>query len=178
MKLLRIQDLCLLAALIAPGSAVTPITLLEVLKSYPELSTLNSHVNTSLNATGFLSSANNNFTFLAPSNDAISSLLSQNPNALTEDLLDATLQYSLLKGGFPALSFSNTSQFVASNLVNGSYANVTGGQAAELVLSSSGSPQVVTGNKSISTASTVCTKSLAYPVTLITVARISFAVVV
>lgn len=178
MKLLRIRNLWWLATLVTHGSAITPITLLQVLQSYPELSTLHSHVNASSNATSLLSSANN-FTFLAPNNDAIDSFISQNPHALTEDLLEAILQYSLLRGGFPALSFSNTSRFVSSNLVNASYANVTGGQAAELVLSTSGTPQVVTGNKSISTSIlTVCPKSLAYPVTLITVIRILFAPVV
>jgi hypothetical protein len=67
-------------------------------------------------------------------------------------VLLATLQYSLLQGVYPSLSFSNTSQFVASNLVNSTYTNVTGGQTVELVLSSSGTPQVITGNKTVSTS--------------------------
>jgi hypothetical protein len=103
------------------------ITLLEVIATYPQLSTLNTYVNVTSNVTSLLTSANN-FTFLAASNTAISSFISDNPNVLTNDLLQATLQYSLLKGGYPTLSFSNVSQFVPTNLVNASYANVTGGQ--------------------------------------------------
>lgn len=150
MKWSRIQILCWLATLVSPG---TCITLLGVLQSYPELSTLYSYVsgNGSTNGTGLLGDANN-FTFLAPSNTAIKNLLASNPNALTQDLVDATLQYSLLNGGYPSLSFTNTSQFVASNLNNASYANVTGGQRVELVLGPSGEPQILSGNKSISTS--------------------------
>ena len=134
------------------------VTLIDVLASHPELSTLHGYVSASSNVTSLLASANN-FTFLAPTNDAVGKYLSQFPNNLTEDVLKATFQYSLLRGGFPSLSFPNTSQFVATNLVNASYANVTGGQAVELVLGTNGNPQVVTGNKSIATStSAVCPK--------------------
>jgi hypothetical protein len=152
MKWSRIPNLCWLLTLVTPGSC---ITLLGVLQSYPELSTLysyvNSNTNASTNATSLLSNANN-FTFLAPSNTAIKNLLASNADALTPDLVNALLQYSLLNGGYPSLSFTNESQFVASNLNNASYANVTGGQAVELVLGADGEPNIVTGNKSISTA--------------------------
>lgn len=162
MKLSRIWWL---AALATGGSA---ITLIDVLSSYPELSTLHSWVNASSNVTSLLASANN-FTFLAPTNGAVGKYLSQFPNNLTENVLEATFQYSLLRGGFPSLSFTNTSQFVATNLINASYANVTGGQAVELVLGADGNPQVVTGNKSIATStSAVCPKSLLCSVALMT----------
>jgi hypothetical protein len=132
------------------------ITLLQVIQSYPELSILNTYINNSTNATNLLSNANN-FTFLAPNNIAITSFLSNNPNVLTKGLLEATVQYSLLRGGYPKLSFTDTPQFVTSNLVNASYTNVTAGQSVELVLNSNGGPQVVSGNKSVSTpATTVC----------------------
>jgi uncharacterized surface protein with fasciclin (FAS1) repeats len=123
------------------------------LQSYPELSTLYNYVNGngSTNGTGLLGNANN-FTFLAPSNTAINNYLANNPDALTKDLVDALLQYSLLNGGYPSLSFTNNSQFVASNLNNASYANVTGGQAVELILNANGEPMIITGNKSVSTA--------------------------
>jgi hypothetical protein len=146
MKLVRIQSLSWLATLVSCSSA---ITLLEVLQSNSQLSSLNSLVNASPNVTALLASSNN-FTFLAPSNDAIAAFNSQNPGVLNGSLL-ANVQYGLLKGGFPSLSFSNTPQFVPSNLVNASYANVTGGQTVELVLGSDGSPEIVTGNRSIST---------------------------
>lgn len=142
-----------LATLVTHASA---ITLLQVIQSYPDLSILNTYINNSTNITSLLSNANN-FTFLAPDNKAIDSFLSNNPNVLTEGLLQATIQYSLLRGGYPKLSFTKTPQFVTSNLVNGSYTNVTAGQAVELVLDGNGTPQAVTGNKSISTpATTVC----------------------
>jgi hypothetical protein len=149
MKLFRKHCFCLLAALVSHGSA---ITLLEVLQSTEQLSSLNSLVNASPNTTALLASSNN-FTFLAPSNDAISTFNSQNPGLLNGSVL-ANVQYGLLMGGFPALSFSDTPQFVASSLTNATYANVTGGQVVELVLGSDGSPEVVTGNKSISTTTT------------------------
>lgn len=139
-----------LATFVANGFA---ISLIQVIQSRPELSILNTYINNSTNITNFLSNANN-FTFLAPNNNAVGSFLSNNPNVLTAGLLDATFQYSLLRGGYPKLSFTNTSQFPVSNLVNSTYSNVTAGQAVELVLDGNGSPQVVSGNKSIGTPST------------------------
>ncbi|TAQ85349.1 hypothetical protein B7494_g6316 [Chlorociboria aeruginascens] len=182
MKLFRIQSLCWLSALITQISA---ITFLGVLQSYPELSTLYGYINASANATGQIASANN-FTFLAASNDAIATFTQDNPSVATEDLLETILQYSLLQGGFPTLSFTNTSQFVPSNLVNATYANVTGGQVVELVLDASGTPEIVTGNKTLSTStSTVCgiihivNEVLSIPlatVTEITAARFEFLI--
>ncbi|TVY27445.1 Fasciclin-like arabinogalactan protein [Lachnellula hyalina] len=156
MNLRRLDLCCWLATLLNYASAVT---LLQVIQNYPDLSILNTYINNSTNITSLLSNANN-FTFLAPNNKAIDSFLNNNPDILTEGLLQATIQYSLLRGGYPELSFKDTPQFVTSNLVNGSYTNVTAGQAVELVLDSNGTPQAVTGNKSISTPATtdiVCT---------------------
>jgi len=148
--MLRIQSLFWLATFWGYGYS---ITLLQVIQSYPELSTLNAYLSNNTNATNLLSSANN-FTFLAPNNAAIGNFVAQNPNILTADLLEATLQYSLLRGGYPKLSFNGTPQFVESNLVNASYANVTGGQRVELALGDNGTPEAVTGNKSTSSATT------------------------
>ena len=166
MKLLR-QSLWWLITLVTHGSAITP---LQAIQSYPQLSTLQNYINASSNFTSLLSSANN-FTFLAPSNDAFATFANQNQNITNKDLLEATLQYSLLQGGFPTLSFSKTPQFVASNLVNATYSNVTGGQRAELVLGSDGTPQVVTSNQSISTSnSTVCSKTPPPPLFFLSIA--------
>jgi hypothetical protein len=140
------QSLFWLATLVSYGAC---ITLLGVLQSQPQLSTLYSYLNASSNSTSLLANANN-FTFLAPSNDAIQSLLAADPDALSKDNVDALFQYSLLSGGYPTLSFSNTSQFVPSSLSNASYANVTGGQRVELLLGSDGEPEIISGNKSIS----------------------------
>lgn len=160
MKGSRIHSLCWLVTLFVHSAC---ITLLGVLQSQPELSTLYSYVNASSNGSSLLGNANN-FTFIAPSNNAIANLLARDPTALSKDVVDATLQYSLLNGGYPSLSFTNTSQFVATSLSNASYANVTGGQRVELLLGSNGEPQIVSGNKSISQSpSTVRLKIILNP---------------
>ena len=148
MKLFRSQSLWWLVTLASHGSA---ITLLEVLAQYPQLSSLNTLIKNSTNATALLTGSNN-FTFLAPSNDAIATFNTQNPGVLNGSSLLANVQYGLLKGGYPSLSFTSTPQFAVSNLTNTTYANVTGGQAVELVRSSDGTPQILSGNKTISTS--------------------------
>ncbi|KAL9112029.1 MAG: hypothetical protein Q9227_003649 [Pyrenula ochraceoflavens] len=162
MELLRIQNLWWLLILATP---VWSIGLLDVLDSYPELSILWSYLNGTATKNNLLSKANN-FTFLAPSNDAIQKLIYTSYNqTLSTDTFQALTQYSLLQGGFPTLSFSDTPQFIPSNLKNATYANVTGGQAVELVKNSDGKSQVVTGNKNISTISTsdiVCTGGIVH----------------
>lgn len=171
MKFLRIQSLWWLITLLSHGLALTP---LEAIQSYPQLSTLQNYINGSANFSSILGNANN-FTFLAPSNDAFNSFATQNMNVTNKDLLLATLQYSLLQGGYPTLSFSNTPQFVPTNLVNGSYSNVTGGQRVELVLGGGGTPQIVTGNKSISTSTSVSLQALPFAfIALLTLFRISY----
>lgn len=160
MRLLRIRSLCWFATLVVHAIS---ITLLGVLQSYPELRDLYRSVNASSNATSLLASANN-FTFFAPNNNAIQSAINENPDVLTDGSFEAILQYSLLKGGYPTLSFSNVSQFVSSNLINSTYSNVTDGQAVELLKGENGRPEVVTGNKSISTSpSTVCLPDFGLP---------------
>ena len=150
MKLLRTSSLWWLATLVSYGSA---ISLLQVLQTYPQLSSLNVLVNASANATALLANSNN-FTFLAPSNDAISKFNSQNPGTLNGTQILPNIQYGLLKGGYPTLSITNTPQFIQSNLSDPTYANVTGGQTVELVLGSDGTPEFITGNGSISTSTT------------------------
>ena len=143
------------AFVVATATSVNAITLLQVLQTYPQLSSLSAYINSSSTSITLLSTANN-FTFLAPSNTAISKYLTQNPNVLTPDLLAATLQYSLLKGGYPSLSFTDTPNFVQSYLTNASYANVTGGQRVELLSTASvgGLAEMVTGNKTITSSPT------------------------
>ncbi|KAL3424180.1 Fasciclin-like arabinogalactan protein-like protein 7 [Phlyctema vagabunda] len=150
MKSLQFRSVWCLASLISQGAC---ISLLGVLQSYPELSSLYSYVNASANSTGLLATANN-FTFLAPSNAAIKSFINQNPDTLTPSLFDATVEYSLLQGGYPSLSFTDTPIFVPSYLANGSFTNVTGGQAVELVSGSDGVLETITGNRSVSTSTT------------------------
>ncbi|TVY78341.1 Fasciclin-like arabinogalactan protein [Lachnellula suecica] len=154
---LRIPTIALLASLVTNGAA---ITLLQAIGNYPQLSTLNTYITNSSNVTNLLSNANN-FTFLAPSNTAIADFLTgTKDNVLTEGLLEATVQYSLLRGGYPKLSFTTAPQFPATSLSNASYTNVTAGQAVELLLDSNGAPQIMSGNKSTAGTTTtdiVCT---------------------
>jgi len=150
MKPLRTLSLWWLATLVSHGGA---ITLLQVLQTYPQLSSLNVLVNSSANATALLANSNN-FTFLAPSNDAISKFTNENPGVLNGTQLFPNIQYGLLQGGYPTLSITKTPQFIHSNLSNPNYANVTGGQVVELVLGSDGTPEFITGNGSISTTTT------------------------
>ncbi|TVY35773.1 Fasciclin-like arabinogalactan protein, partial [Lachnellula occidentalis] len=160
----HLQTWLALALVLALVTRASAITLLQVIQSYPDLSLLSTYISNSSSISSLLSSANN-FTFLAPSNRAIDSFLTDNPNVLTEGLLEATIQYSLLRGGYPKLSFSDTPLFVASNLVNATYSNVTDGQAVELVLDGGGDPQAVSGNKSVSTAATtdiICTGGIVH----------------
>jgi hypothetical protein len=135
------------------------ITLLEVLQTYPQLSALNTLVNSNASATALLANSQN-FTFLAPSNTAISNFNSQFPGLLNSSLLLPTIQYGLLKGIYPTLSITHTPQFIQSNLSGTAYANVTGGQVVELVTASDGTAEFISGNGTISkNAAGVSTKN-------------------
>ncbi|KAI0396861.1 FAS1 domain-containing protein [Xylariaceae sp. FL0594] len=93
----------------------------------------------------FIQSLNNerNITILAPNNDALASLMSNNnsnsfsnstgsPLPLSEGYLNALLYYHVLDGTYYAPSnFTETPEFVPSRLTNQSYTNVTGGQRVE-----------------------------------------------
>ena len=152
----RLQHICWFALFGAVISATT--SLIDMIQANPELSTLYGYVNASSKLTSLISSAGN-FKFLAPSNNAIATFTKANPNILTGDLLLATIQYSFLEGVSPSLSFAKTSQFVATTFFNTSFTNVTAGQTVELNLSSGGSPQVLTGNKSMSTSTSTVGQS-------------------
>jgi hypothetical protein len=154
MKRPRIQHLCWLLILIVH---VSSISLLGMLQSDPELSTLYGYVNTSSTGLDLLENADN-FTFIAPSNAAIASLLALNPAALSNDLLDASLHYSPLNGEFLSDSFTSTPQFIPTSLTDTTFANVTGGQRVELLLGPDGLPQIVSGNQSVGHISTVSLK--------------------
>jgi uncharacterized surface protein with fasciclin (FAS1) repeats len=96
-----------------------------------------------------------NVTLLAPSNTAFQAWTSNQSPALSDDQMEASLMYHLVHGVFPAVSFSKRPQFAGSFLTNTSYANVTGGQRVELVSGTSGDPQIVSGNQSVSVITTM-----------------------
>jgi len=135
------------------SSDVLGQAILSVLQTYPQLSEFNSYVNASTNITNLLSSANN-FTLLAPSNNAFEDWFSSQTSTPSQDVVEATLLYHLLHGGFPTTSFSNETQFVPSYLTNATYSNVTGGQRVELATGSGGQPELLSNNMTVTTIDT------------------------
>jgi uncharacterized surface protein with fasciclin (FAS1) repeats len=134
-------------------SRVHSQALLSVLQNHFELSTFNQFVNNSESLTNLLSSADN-VTLFAPSNTAFEAWIpNQSPN-LAKDQIEALLMYHLVHGVFPSIEFLNQPQFPKTFLTNTSYANVTGGQRVEIVSSSTGNPEIVSGNKAVSYIST------------------------
>ncbi|KAH9218597.1 FAS1 domain-containing protein [Leptodontidium sp. 2 PMI_412] len=126
-------------------------TLISVLKEHDDtLGTLNFYIAKSRSLTTLLSTANN-FTFLAPSNEAFDEwLINKGSTPLSADEIDATLAYHLLHGGFPTVAFTTNPHFVPTNLTDLRFANVTTGQTVELQLAENGA-RFVSGNKSVST---------------------------
>lgn len=125
-------------------------SVLTVLRGRPELSSLNALINASTKFSTLLSNTNR-FTFLAPSNAAFDQFFTNQGNStLGPDAIDATLRYHLLKGGFPKVSFLNTPQFIATNLDNSTFTNVTGGQVVGIASNRAG-PFLISGNKTQST---------------------------
>ncbi|KAH8665208.1 hypothetical protein BGZ60DRAFT_432449 [Tricladium varicosporioides] len=103
-------------------------TILNLDNNFPELSQLAALIRASPHLTALLRNANN-FTFLAPSNDAIYKWRSQvNP---TQDFIEATLSYHLITVNVPSLLLGTEPTFLPTNLVNASYTNVTGGQRVD-----------------------------------------------
>lgn len=126
-------------------------SLMKVLSSNLDLSTLYQHVNASANLTSFFSSLNR-VTLLAPSNAAFSNLLaSRSGEAPSDAELLELLQYHVLDGNFTTKSWSSTPQFVPTFLKDRKYTNVTGGQVVELVSDGQGNPQIFSWNKTVST---------------------------
>jgi len=102
-------------------------TILDFSLKTPSLSKLASLIGASPQLSSLLSPAYN-FTFLAPTNDAISTWLVGNQS---QSWIEATLAYHLLSGSHPTALLSKTPEFVPSALSNISFANVTGGQRIE-----------------------------------------------
>lgn len=73
-----------------------------------------------------------NITILAPSNDALDSVNSDNIGMLTNSAyLQALLSYHVLNGTYYNTTFGNESMFIPTALMNETYTNVTGGQVVE-----------------------------------------------
>ena len=133
-----------------------PASLITTLQSKSELSTLNSYINASSKLQNLFSTASD-YTFLAPSNDAIKSWISTRSTPPAQDEIEAILTYHLVNGSFPTVSFTDQPQFAPTHLTNSSYSNVTispAGQRVELLLGSERQPQIVSSNQTISTVQT------------------------
>jgi len=136
--------------------AGNPASLMITLGMNPGLSTLVQYINSSATLSNLLANPEN-ATFLAPTNEAFTTWLNATNNR-TQDEIDATLSYHLLKGNYPTVEFTNGPQFEPTYLNNYSYANVTvapGGQRVKYMSGSNGQPEIFSNNK---TASTIITK--------------------
>jgi uncharacterized surface protein with fasciclin (FAS1) repeats len=140
---------------------VLPSSIIPTLETYPSLSTLYSYIYSSTTLFNLLNNAIN-FTFLAPTNDAISQWIqtAQGNKTPTADVIEAQLSYHLLNGSWPTANFTDEPQFVATELLNSSYSNVTiypGGQRVELMTGSDGEPQILSSDKAATNITTkVC----------------------
>jgi len=133
-----------------------PASLITTLQSKAELSTLNSFINGSSKLQSLFSTASD-YTFLAPSNDALRSWMSARSTPPAQDEIEAILAYHLVNGSFPTVSFTNKPQFAPTYLTNSSYSNVTispAGQRVQLLLGSGGQPEIISSNQTISTVQT------------------------
>ncbi|KAF2101005.1 Fasciclin-domain-containing protein [Rhizodiscina lignyota] len=77
-----------------------------------------------------------NVTLLAPSNNAIETLLNSSMGKLLSSdpgLTQAVLTYHVLKGTYEASAITNMSTFIPTMLTNTTYTNVTGGQVVEAI---------------------------------------------
>lgn len=136
--------------------------LLETIPTFPELSQLQSYIEMLPRLSAELTNVDN-YTLLAPTNDAFDAWLGTTTPEPTLDDIEATLFYHLIHGIYPVASFTKKPQFASSFLTNTSYTNVTSGQAIELSLSSSQSPLITSGNMtntSITTTDVVTTGGL------------------
>jgi hypothetical protein len=129
MRLKRLLLICFQVSILATAQTLSRdilprYTIPDILSSYSQLSRLSTLVESLPLLVQQFNSADN-FTFLAPTNDAISSWLTTNRSM---DYIQAALQYHLLNGTYPSASISSTPIFIPTALTNPSYCNVTGGQ--------------------------------------------------
>jgi uncharacterized surface protein with fasciclin (FAS1) repeats len=131
-------------ALAALASTACAQSLTELLSNTTQLSNLTTYLGLFPQLSQTLSQLTN-VTILAPSNDAFMALMNTSAGmaAINDtNLVEALLTYHVLNGTYS--SFENTS-FVHTALMDGMYANVTGGQVVEAVAGSDGNVTFVTG---------------------------------
>lgn len=122
-----------LLSLAALASAAAAQTLVDTLKTDPDLSTLLSLAGKYLDLVATLESLKD-VTVLAPTNDAFSEWASTPVGKVisaSDKLTPALLTYHALDAKVPASAFTTTPAFVPTLLDNPAYTNVTGGQVVE-----------------------------------------------
>lgn len=127
--------------------------LLDTIKDIKELNTLNSIVSASKNLTALFNSVKD-FTFLAPSDDALENWFAEGDGKNNVALLEKKLlRYHLLRGRITTEEFKEIPKFEHSFMNNTSFTNVTGGQVVELV-KRNGEPIIISGNRTLSKLAT------------------------
>ncbi|KAI9870631.1 MAG: hypothetical protein M1830_004025 [Pleopsidium flavum] len=125
-----------LAALAATASAQN-MNLTSVLTSNPDLSNLTSYVSLYPQMLMQLSNATN-ITILAPSNEAFNKFMNSSMGAAVKAndtaLIQSVLMYHVLNGTHNSSSIMNTTSFIPTMLNNPMFANVTGGQRVEALM--------------------------------------------
>jgi uncharacterized surface protein with fasciclin (FAS1) repeats len=121
-----------LAALAAPASALLNLT--ATLANQTDLSNLTSFISYLQPVLSVLSSATN-ITILAPSNQAFTSYLNSSAStALANNntaLVDALLDYHVIRGTYNASTITKQASFLHTDLTTSRYANVSNGQVVE-----------------------------------------------
>jgi len=96
----------------------------QAISGYPQLSSLSSQIASFPRLSAQLATADN-FTFLAPTNDALATWLAKNQSLET---IEAALLYHLLNGTYSYAALASKAVFIPTALTNTTYTNVTGGQ--------------------------------------------------
>ena len=124
----------------------------QVLTQYTQLSSLSAIIANSSALSTQLDAADN-FTFLAPSNDAITAWTQSSPS---DTSIDAVLAYHLLSDVINIVNFDASHRhippyFIPSALNDSTYTNVTGGQRVGMYyIGEMGQVEFQSGNKTIS----------------------------
>ncbi|KAJ2897900.1 beta-Ig-H3/fasciclin [Zalerion maritima] len=140
---------------LAASRLVSAATITEVLQQNQDtLSTLTNLLGTVPDLVDTLSAANN-ITIFAPSNDAFSKLVEQNPTEAeaeetNTELLTMLLAYHVINGTFNSTDFGATPVFARTLLEGEPFANVTGGGQNLGLMLSNNAATVISGLKQTS----------------------------
>jgi flagella basal body P-ring formation protein FlgA len=108
-------------------SVASAQSLLDISSLRPDLSLFFSYVNASPSLKLQFAAADN-FTLLAPTNEAVLSFLDTSPSP---SLIDATASYHLLQGAHSSASVNASGTVFVSNLNDTAFVNITQGQSVK-----------------------------------------------